>query len=78
MTHSLMLLCFFFVPPSNMSNGARFGTYSTDRNSNWPSTEKCFTAAWSCSHIQCQQDNTRREGNKIRKKSRGIHQRRKK
>ena len=46
-TYSLMLLNFFLLPPSNMSKGARRGTKSTDRNSSWPSTEKCFTAAWS-------------------------------
>ena len=44
-TYNLMLLNFFFVlPPSNMSNGARFGMNKTARNSSWPSTEKCFTA----------------------------------
>lgn len=55
-THSLMLLCFFLVPPSNMSNGARLGTNSTDRNSSWPSTEKCFTAAWSYIENKTKQD----------------------
>merc|ERR1719316_1113567 len=46
-TYSLMLLNFFLFPPSNMSKGARRGTKSTERNSSWPSTEKCLTAAYS-------------------------------
>ena len=44
-TYNLMLFAFFL--PSNMSNAARLGTKSTDLNSSWPSTAKCFTA--SCS-----------------------------
>eukprot|EP00733_Pompholyxophrys_punicea_P002020 Pompholyxophrys_punicea_v1_NODE_1296_length_806_cov_1.435419.p2 type:complete len:101 gc:universal NODE_1296_length_806_cov_1.435419:549-247(-) len=42
LTYNLILLRFFF--DSNMSKGARLGTNKIARNSNWPSTEKCFTA----------------------------------
>src|SRR5690606_13578373 len=40
-TYSLMLFSFF--RDSKRSNGALLGTNNNAVNSNWPSTEKCFT-----------------------------------